>query len=291
VRLPVDAPATIHLKLETLQPIGSFKIRGAYNAALTSPRDLVATGLVTASAGNMAQGVAYAARELGVPATIAVPDTAPQTKLAAIERLGGRAVKVPFDEWWRVMEEHHFDGVEGLFIHPVENDGVMAGNGTIGLELVEDLLDLDTVVVPVGGGGLLVGIASAVKQLRPHVRVVAAQPETAAPLAVAMERGEPAEIDYRPTWIDGAGAKVILRGMWPLLQEVVDDVAVVTLDEVADAVRILAERVRVIAEGAGALSVAAALTGRAGAGNVACIVSGGNIDAAVLCRILAGETP
>jgi threonine dehydratase len=291
VRLPVDAPATIHLKLETLQPIGSFKIRGAYNAALTSPRDLVATGLVTASAGNMAQGVAYAARELGVPATIVVPDTAPQTKLAAIERLGGRAVKVPFDEWWRVMEEHHFDGVEGLFIHPVENDGVMAGNGTIGLELVEDLLDLDTVVIPVGGGGLLVGIASAVKQLRPHVRVVAAQPETAAPLAVAMERGEPAEIDYRPTWIDGAGAKVILRGMWPLLQEVVDDVAVVTLDEVADAVRIIAERVRVIAEGAGALSVAAALNGRAGGGNVACIVSGGNIDAAVLCRILAGETP
>jgi threonine dehydratase len=291
VRLHVDAPATIHLKLETLQPIGSFKIRGAYNAALTSPRDLVATGLVTASAGNMAQGVAYAARELGVPATIAVPDTAPQTKLAAIERLGGRAVKVPFDEWWRVMEEHHFDGVEGLFIHPVENDGVMAGNGTIGLELVEDLLDLDTVVVPVGGGGLLVGIASAVKQLRPHVRVVAAQPETAAPLAVAIERGRPAEIDYRPTWIDGAGAKVILRGMWPLLQEVVDDVAVVTLDEVADAVRVLAERVRVIAEGAGALSVAAALSGRAGGGNVACIVSGGNIDAAVLCRILAGETP
>jgi threonine dehydratase len=291
VRLQVDAPATIHLKLETLQPIGSFKIRGAYNAALTSPRDLVATGLVTASAGNMAQGVAYAARELGVPATIAVPDTAPQTKLAAIERLGGRVVKVPFDEWWRVMEEHHFDGVEGLFIHPVENDGVMAGNGTIGLELVEDLLDLDTVVVPVGGGGLLVGIASAVKQLRPDVRVVAAQPETAAPLAVALERGEPAEIDYRPTWIDGAGAKVILRGMWPLLQEVVDDVAVVTLDEVADAVRILAERVRVIAEGAGALSVAAALSGRAGGGNVACIVSGGNIDAAVLCRILAGETP
>ena len=291
MRLQVDAPATIYLKLETLQPIGSFKIRGAYNAALTSPRDLVATGLVTASAGNMAQGVAYAARELGVPATIAVPDTAPQTKLAAIERLGGRAVKVPFDEWWRVMEEHHFDGVEGLFIHPVENDGVMAGNGTIGLELVEDLLDLDTVVVPVGGGGLLVGIASAVKQLRPQVRVIAAQPETAAPLAVAMERGQPAEIDYRPTWIDGAGAKVILRGMWPLLQEVVDDVAVVTLDEVADAVRILAERVRVIAEGAGARSVAAALSGRAGGGNVACIVSGGNIDASVLCRILAGETP
>jgi threonine dehydratase len=287
----VDAPAEIHLKLETLQPIGSFKIRGAYNAALAAPRELVASGLVTASAGNMAQGVAWAARELGVPATIAVPDTAPQTKLAAIERLGGRAVKVPFDEWWRAIENHRFDGAKGFFIHPVEDDAVMAGNGTIGLELIEDLLDLDTVVVPVGGGGLLVGIASAVKQLRPGIRVIAAQPETAAPLAVALERGEPAEIDYRPTWIDGAGAKVVLKGMWPLLQEVVDDVAVVTLDEVAEAVRLLAERVRVIAEGAGALSVAAALTGRAGGGNVACIVSGGNIDSAVLCRILAGETP
>jgi threonine dehydratase len=287
----VDAPAEIHLKLETLQPIGSFKIRGAYNAALAAPRELVASGLVTASAGNMAQGVAWAARELGVPATIAVPDTAPQTKLTAIERLGGRAVKVPFDEWWRAIENHRFDGAKGLFIHPVEDDAVMAGNGTIGLELIEDLLDLDTVVVPVGGGGLLVGIASAVKQLRPGIRVIAAQPETAAPLAVALERGEPAEIDYRPTWIDGAGAKVVLKGMWPLLQEVVDDVAVVTLEEVAEAVRLLAERVRVIAEGAGALSVAAALTGRAGGGNVACIVSGGNIDAAVLCRILAGETP
>ncbi|MGZ4353865.1 MAG: threonine/serine dehydratase [Gaiellaceae bacterium] len=291
VRLQVDAPVEIWLKLETLQPVNSFKIRGAYNAAMTAPREAVAQGLVTASAGNMAQGVAYAARELGVPATIAVPDTAPQTKLAAIERLGGLAVKVPFDEWWEVMETHHFDGHEGLFIHPVENEGVMAGNGTIGLEIVEDLPDVDTVVVPVGGGGLLVGIASAVKQLRPGTRVVAAQPETAAPMAAALERGEPVEIDYRPTWIDGAGAKVILAGMWPLLREVVDDVAVVTLDEVAQAVRLLAERIRVIAEGAGALSVAAALAGHTGGRKVACIVSGGNIDASVLCRILAGQTP
>ena len=287
----MDAPAEIFLKLETLQPIGSFKIRGAYNAAMSAPREAVAAGLVTASAGNMAQGVAWAARELGVPATIAVPDTAPQTKLDAIARLGGRAVKVPFDEWWRAIEEHRFDGAEGLFVHPVADPAVMAGNGTIGLEIVEELPDVETVVVPVGGGGLLVGIASAVKQLRPGTRVVAAQPETAAPLAAALERGAPAEIDYRPTWIDGAGAKVVLDGMWPLLQEVVDDVAVVTLDEVAGAVRVLAERVRVIAEGAGALALAAALAGRAGRGKVACIVSGGNIDAAILCRILAGETP
>jgi threonine dehydratase len=290
VRLHVDAPAAIYLKLETLQPIGSFKIRGAVNAARSAPREATAAGLVTASAGNMAQGVAWAARELGVAATIVVPDTAPRTKLAAIERLGGQAVPMPFDDWWRVLETHTFDGAEGLFLHPVENDDVMAGNGTIGLELVEDLPDVDTVVVPVGGGGLIVGIASAVKQLRPGTRIVAAQPETAAPLAEALRRGEPAEIEYQPTWIDGAGAKVVLPGMWPLLEEVVDDVVVVTLEEVADAVRLLAERVRVIAEGAGALSVAAALSGRAGGGTVACIVSGGNIDAAVLCRILAGES-
>ncbi len=258
---------------------------------MAAPRDSVAKGLVTASAGNMAQGVAYAARELGVPATIAVPDTAPQAKLSAIERLGGRAVPMSFDDWWTVMETHHFDGHDGLFIHPVQDEGVMAGNGTIGLELIEDLPDVDTVVVPVGGGGLITGIASAVKQLKPDTRVISAQPETAAALAASLEQGAPAEIDYRPTWIDGAGAKAILPGMWPYLEEVVDEAAVVTLDEVADAVRLVAERLRVIAEGAGALALAAALTGRAGGGKVACIVSGGNIDFAVLCRILAGESP
>ena len=200
-------------------------------------------------------------------------------------------MKLPFDEWWAAIETHRVPGVDGLFIHPVEHDDVMAGNGTIGLELVEELPDVDTVVVPVGGGGLIVGIASAVKQLRPGTRVVAAQPETAAPLAAALASGEPTAIDYRPTWIDGAGAKVVLERMWPHLRELVDDVAVVTLEEVADAVRLLAERARVVAEGAGALSVAAALSGRAGGGTVACVVSGGNIDSAVLARLLNCETP
>ncbi|MBD0347789.1 MAG: pyridoxal-phosphate dependent enzyme [Thermoleophilia bacterium] len=283
--------AQLFAKLENLQPIGSFKIRGAYNAARSAAPGDAARGLLTASAGNMAQGVAWAARELGVPATIAVPDTAPRTKLDAIERLGGRVVKLPFDDWWRAIEEHGFDGAEGLFLHPVESDDVMAGNGTIGLEIVEDLPDVDTVVVPVGGGGLLIGIASALKQLRPHVRVVAVQPETAAPLAASLAAGEPREIDYRPTWIDGAGAKLVLPRMWPLLREVVDEAAVVTLDDVAHAIRILAERTHTIAEGAGALALAAALSGRAGDGKVVCVVSGGNIDAAVLARILAGETP
>ena len=258
---------------------------------MAAPREAVADGLVTASAGNMAQGVAYAARELGVPATIAVPDTAPQAKLDAIDRLGGRTVPMSFDEWWHVMETHRLDGVHGLFIHPVQDEGVMAGNGTIGLELIEDLPDVDTVVVPVGGGGLITGIASAVKQLKPGTRVVSAQPETAAAMAASLATGAPEEIEYRPTWIDGAGAKAILPGMWPYLEEVVDDAAVVTLDEVADAVRLLAERVRVIAEGAGALALAAALGGQADGGKVACIVSGGNINADVLCRILAGENP
>ena len=258
---------------------------------MSAPREAVARGLVTASAGNMAQGVAYAARELGVPATIAVPDAAPQAKLSAIARLGGTAVPMSFDEWWTVMENHRFDGHEGLFIHPVQDEAVMAGNGTIGLELVEDLPDVDTVVVPVGGGGLITGIASAVKQLKPGTRVVSAQPDTAAAMAASLEQGAPAEIDYKPTWIDGAGAKAILPGMWPYLEEVVDEAAVVTGEQVADAVRLLAERLRVIAEGAGALALAVALAGKAGGGKVACIVSGGNIDAAVLCRILAGETP
>ncbi len=291
MRLHAEAPAEIHLKLENLQPIGSFKIRGAYNAARNAAPEQVARGLLTASAGNMAQGVAWAARELGVPATIAVPDYAPRAKLDAVERLGGRVVKLPFDVWWRAIEEHRFDGAEGLFLHPVESDDVMAGNGTIGLEIIEDLEDVDAVVVPVGGGGLIVGIASAVKQLRPETRIVAVQPETGAPLAASFAAGEASEIDYKPSFIDGAGAKLVLPRMWPLLQEVVDETAVVSLDEVAAAVRLLAERTHTIAEGAGAMALAAALAGRAGSGKIVCIISGGNIDPAPLATILAGGTP
>jgi threonine dehydratase len=292
VRLHVDeAPAEIWLKLESLQPINSFKIRGAYNAIATAPREELAAGVVTASAGNMAQGVAWAARELGVPCTVVVPDHAPETKLAAIERLGGRYVKVPFDRWWQALEERGYPGVEGVFVHPVEDEPVMAGNGTIGLELLEDLADLDTVIVPWGGGGLLTGIASAVKALRPEARVLAVELETAAPLTASLAAGEPREIDYRATWVDGAGARALLPKMWELGRPLVDGSVVVSLEETAAAVRLLAERARVVAEGAGALAVAAALSGRAGDGKVVAIVSGGNIDAAVLAAILAGETP
>jgi threonine dehydratase len=251
VRLHVDeAPAEIWLKLESLQPINSFKIRGAYNAIATAPREELAAGVVTASAGNMAQGVAWAARELGVPCTVVVPDHAPETKLAAIERLGGRYVKVPFDRWWQALEERGYPGVEGVFVHPVEDEPVMAGNGTIGLELLEDLADLDTVIVPWGGGGLLTGIASAVKALRPEARVLAVELETAAPLTASLAAGEPREIDYRATWVDGAGARALLPKMWELGRPLVDGSVVVSLEETAAAVRLLAERARVVAEGA-----------------------------------------
>jgi threonine dehydratase len=291
VRLHADSPAEIWLKLENLQPIGSFKIRGATNAIrAASPEDL-AGGVVTASAGNMAQGVAWAAREAGVPATIVVPDHAPQTKLDAIVRLGGRILKVPYEQWWQAIEESRFEGADGLFVHPVQDELVMAGNGTIGLELIEDLPDVDTVLIPFGGGGLSTGIASAVRQLRPETRVFAVEPETAAAVSAAFAAGGPAEIEYTPSFVDGAGARKALPAMWSLVSEVIDGAHVATLDETAAAIRLLAERVRVIAEGAGALAAAVALSGRAGGGTIACIVSGGNIDVSTLTRILGGETP
>jgi threonine dehydratase len=288
VRLP---DTDIWLKLENLQPVASFKIRGATNAIRAASPEELAGGVVTASAGNMAQGLAWAAREAGVPATIVCPDHAPKTKLERIERLGGRVISVPFDDWWRAIEESHFEGAQGLFVHPVQDERVMAGNGTIGLELIEDLPDVDTVLVPFGGGGLISGIASAVKALRPGTKVFACEPETAAAVTAALAAGEPAEVEYTPSFVDGAGARTVLPAMWPLVREVIDGAHVATLDETAGAVRLLAERVRVIAEGAGALTLAGALSGRVGGGRIACIVSGGNIDFSVLTRILAGETP
>jgi threonine dehydratase len=289
VRLPVeDAPAEIYLKLENLQPINSFKIRGATNAVLLAPAAERAKGLVTASAGNMAQGVAWAARELGVPATIAVPEHAPEAKLAAIERLGGQVLKLPYDDWWNVIITGHVDGTEGLFVHPVQDTGVMAGNGTIGLEILEDLPDPDAVVIPYGGGGLTVGIASAIKALRPATKIVTAEPATAAALAAALAAGHPADVDYRASFVDGSGSRRVLDSMWPLVAPLVDQALAIPVDEVAAAVRTLAERVRVIAEGAGALAPAAALGGRAGTGKVVCVVSGGNINLSKLAEILNG---
>lgn len=287
VRLRVDdAPAEVHLKLETLQPVNSFKIRGAANAIRAAPAELRRQGLLTASAGNMAQGVAWVARELGLPATIAVPDHAPQTKLDAIARLGGRVLKVPYDDWWQAIVSSRIPGETGLFVHPVADEAVMAGNGTIGLEIVEDLPDVDAVVIPVGGGGLTVGIASAIRALKPDTRIVTAEPETGAALHAALAAGGPVDVDYRASFVDGSGSRRVLDEMWPRLAEVVDDAVSVPLQDARAAVRTLAERVRVIAEGAGALAIAAALAGRAGSGRVACVVSGGNIDAARLAEII-----
>jgi len=286
-----DAPAEIYLKLECLQPIGSFKIRGALNAMAEAPPGALERGVVTASAGNMAQGVAWGARERGLPCTVVVPDTAPKTKLDAIERLGGRILPVPFEDWWRAIETSQHPGAEGYFVHPVLDDGVMAGNGTIGLEILEDLPDLDAVLIPWGGGGLTSGIASALKQQKPGVRVISCAPETGAPLAASLPAGEWKSVDFRASFVDGSGSRALLPKMWGLAQELVDEAASVSLDETAAAVRLLAERARVVAEGAGALSLAAARAGHGGNGKLACIVSGGNIDSSRLTKILSGETP
>jgi threonine dehydratase len=289
VRLHVeDAPAEIYLKLENLQPINSFKIRGATNAIMLAAASERAKGLVTASAGNMAQGVAWTARGLGVPATIVVPDHAPEAKLAAIERLGGRVLKLPYDDWWNVIITSRVEGVDGLFVHPVQDPGVMAGNGTIGLEILEDLPDPDAVVIPYGGGGLTVGIASAIRALRPETKIVTAEPATGAALAAALEAGHPADVDYEASFVDGSGSRRVLDSMWPLVRPLVDCALAIPVAEVAAAVRMLAERVRVIAEGAGALAPAAALAGRAGTGKVVCVVSGGNINLSKLAEILNG---
>jgi threonine dehydratase len=292
IPLPMEtAGAQIYLKPENLQAIGSFKIRGAGNAmARLSPEEL-AKGVYTASAGNMAQGVAWNARRLGVPCDVVVPDHAPVAKLAAIERLGARITKIPFDDWWRVMVEHRHPGMEGRFIHPVSDPDVMAGNGTIGLEILEDLPGVDTVLVPYGGGGLSCGIASALRALSPRTRVVACEVETAAPLTASLAAGAAVSIDRHPSFVDGIGGKSVLEEMWPLASDLLAGSAVVTLEETAAALRLLVERARLVTEGAGASSVAAALSGRAGGGMIVCVLSGGNIDAEKLATILRGGIP
>jgi threonine dehydratase len=284
-----DAPACIFLKLENLQAIGCFKLRGAGNAIQMATPGELADGVFTASAGNMAQGVAWNAKRLGIPCTAIVPDHAPDTKLAAIRRLGGSILKVPFDEWWEILLTGKYEKCKGLFIHPVSNPAVIAGNGTIGLEILEDLPDVDAVVIPYGGGGLSCGIASAIRSLRPQTRIYACEVETACPLAASLAAGEPRVVSYTPSFVDGIGGKSVLSEMWPAVRDLLDGSIVTSLAAVASAIRLLAERNRIIAEGAGAASVAAALSGKAGSGKVVCVVSGGNIDSAVLAAILKGE--
>ena len=290
LQLP-EAPAEIYLKLENLQPIGSFKLRGALNAIKQIPRTELAEGVVTASAGNMGQGVAWAARELGVPCTVVVPESAAETKLAAIERLGGKVEKVPYERWWDAIATSSTPVASGRFVHPVEDESVMAGNGTIGIEILEDLPDPDAILVPFGGGGLSVGIASAVRALNSETRVFAVEPEPAAPLTASLAAGEPREVAGTPSFVDGSGAPRLLPKMWPLAREALDGAFAVPIDDAAAAVRLLVDRARIVAEGAGALALAAALAGRGGNGKVVCVVSGGNIDEAKLRTILAGGTP
>ncbi len=287
VRLNVpDAPAEIYLKLENLQPIGSFKIRGAANAIARLSREQLERGVVTASAGNMAQGVAWCARRLGIPCTVIVPATAPDMKVNAIERLGGRVVKVSFDEWWRAFEERSYPGVEGTFIHSFDDPDVMAGNGTIGVEIFEDLPDVDGVIIPWGGGGLTCGIASALRVLRPACKIFTAEVSTAAPLAASMAAGVPTTIDYQPSWVDGIGARAVFPQMFERARSLIDGSLVSDLSAVASALLMLAQHNHIIAEGAGACPVACALSGNAGPGKLVCIISGGNIAPSKLAKLV-----
>jgi threonine dehydratase len=283
--VPLGTDDRILLKLECLHPIGSFKLRGAYSAVRAASEAELADGVVTASAGNMAQGLAWVARESGVPARVIVPAEAPRAKLDKIEALGAEIVPVTHEEWWQAMVDRGREGVGGLFVAPAAEEAVMAGNGTIGLEIAEDAPEFDTVIVPWGGGGLTTGIASALKALRPEVRVVTAEPETGAPLAAAFAAGEPTDIEFTPSWVDGAGGRALLPGMWERVQGLVDEAVAVPLEDAAEAVRLLASRAHVVAEGAGALALAAALRRD---DRCVCIVSGGNIDPDVLSRLLAG---
>lgn len=282
-----ETPAEIFLKLENLQPIGSFKIRGAANAIAHIPPEELRAGVLTASAGNMAQGVAWQARTLGIPCTVIAPDTAPETKIEAIRRLGATVLQVPFDVWWTTFEQRSYPGIPGTFVHAFDDVNVMAGNGTIGLEILEDLPDVDAVVVPWGGGGLACGIAAAMRSVRPAARVYAAEVATAAPLTPSFEAGSPQTVTYQPTFVDGMGAKTVFPQMFERAKALLDGTIVAQLDEVEKAVRLLAERNRIIAEGAGACPVACALTGGAGSGKVVCVVSGGNINMDRLSAIVS----
>ena len=285
VRLDLPAPLAgllpgteIFLKLETLQPSGSFMVRGAHNAIRLLQADDTRDGVWTVSAGNAAQGVALAARRAGLRCSVMVMDTAPATKIAAIERMGAAIVRATYDECWRTVEAHRSDRMRGRFVHPFDDDAFIAGNGTAGLEILEDLPDVDAVIAPLGGGGLLSGVASALRRLRPQVQIFAAEPETAAPFDTSLKNGRASYFDgWQASFVDGAGGKSVLPPMWPLLSRLLDGSIVVPLTEVAAAMKLVAERVHVIAEGAAGCAVAAALTGQV-RGKIVAIVSGGNID-------------
>jgi len=288
--VPLHGYPGIFLKLENLQPIGSFKIRGSGNAMEIAGPARLRDGVFTASAGNMAQGLAWNANRLGVKCASIVPENAPETKLAAIQRLNGRILRVPYEEWWDVLRTGQFQGLSGLFIHPVSDPAVMAGNGTIGLEILEDLPDVQTILIPYGGGGLSCGIASAIRALKQNVKIYACEVETAAPLSASLKAKEPCAIQHRPSFVDGIGGKCVLSEMWPLAKSLLDGSIVVSLQQICDAIRLVIERNHVIAEGAGAAALAGALASR-DTGKTVCVISGGNIDTAKLTSILNGKIP
>jgi threonine dehydratase len=288
VRLDLGDGPDIYLKLENLQPTNAYKIRGATNAVAALSAEERARGVWTISAGNAGQGVAYAARSFGIPCSIVAIETAPQTKLDRMRALGARIVPVSYEQAWQAAEAHAFEGVDGTFIHPFDNHNFIAGHGTMGLEIVEDLPDVATVIAAIGGGGLITGVGSAVKALRPEVSVIGAEPETAAPFAYSRAQGAPGKFpDWQASFVDGAGGQSVTERMWQRMQPIVDDSIVVTLDQVRDAMRLIAEKSRTIAEGAGALSLAAALSGQAGEGPIVCVVSGGNIDLGKFAELVA----
>jgi threonine dehydratase len=279
VRVDVPGPSALYFKLETLQPIGSFKIRGAYNAVRQLTGAELAQGVWTVSAGNAAQGVALAARLMRAKCSVLVMDSAPDAKLEAIDRLGATIVKASYEECWRAVEEHHSPRMTGHFVHPFDDDQFISGNGTMALEILEDLPEVNAVVAPLGGGGLLSGIGCVMRALKPGVKVLAAEPETAAPFSSSLAAGEPGYFPgWRASFVDGAGGRSVLRSMWPLLREWTDGSIVVSLDEARRAMRLAAQRARVIAEGAAACAIAAALRPDAGPGTIVAVVSGGNID-------------
>ena len=281
----------LFLKLENLQPWGSFKIRPAVNALKSMDPSQLRHGVLTASSGNFGQGLAYAARSLGIPATLIVPDAAAETKVNALLELGAKVVRLPFDRWWGVLTSRHCAGEKGVFIHPVAEAPVLAGNATIGAEILEDLPVCDAVAVPFGGGGLICGIGSVMRRLKPAVRMVLVESEAAQPAAAALKNGRPTTVPHRQGFVDGMGSTTVLEEMWPLLREVADRATCVSFAQIADAIRLLAARQHIIAEAAGAAAVAAAVAGLAGGGNIVCIVSGGNMDAAKLAAILNGQSP
>ena len=293
LRLHARSDVEIWLKAESLQPIGSFKLRGALSCMLAANADALREGVYTASAGNMAQGVAYAASLLGVKATAIVPDTAPATKLEAIARLGGDVMKVPYEEWWNAMRDGGRPGMRGVFVHPFADPLVMAGNGTIALEILEDLPDLDAVLVPWGGGGLTCGIAATLRALQPGIHAYACEVEGAAPLAASLAAGQPVAIDNQRTFVDGIGGRGVFPGMWELARHLVAGALGADVTAVARAVELLATRSRLVAEGAGATPVAVALASKFDPPikRLVCVVSGGNIDASVLATILTGGNP